>query len=66
MAQKRRHSKSSTAMRRSQWKSVPPTLVTCPQCKARMVPHRVCPSCGYYAGREVIVIEAERSKKKEA
>jgi hypothetical protein len=31
-----------------------------------MVPHRVCPSCGYYAGREVIVIEAERSKKKEA
>ncbi len=66
MAQKRRHSRSSTAKRRSQWKAAPQTLVTCPQCKARMVPHRVCPSCGYYAGREVIVIEAERSKKKEA
>jgi len=53
-------------MRRSQWKAKVPTLVTCPQCKSRMAPHRVCPSCGYYAGREVIVIEAERPKKKEA
>jgi large subunit ribosomal protein L32 len=39
-------------------------LITCPQCKARIVPHRVCPSCGYYGGREVIAVEAARSKKK--
>lgn len=39
------------------------TLVTCPQCKARIVPHKVCPSCGYYGGREVIAVEVARSKK---
>lgn len=39
------------------------TLVTCPQCKARIVPHRVCPSCGYYGSREVIAVEVSRSKK---
>jgi large subunit ribosomal protein L32 len=38
--------------------------VTCPQCKSRIAPHRVCPSCGYYAGREVIVIEAPGPQKK--
>jgi hypothetical protein len=28
------------------------------------VPHQVCPSCGYYAGREVVAAESGRSKKK--
>jgi large subunit ribosomal protein L32 len=42
------------------------TLVTCPQCKTRIVPHRVCPTCGFYAGREVIAVEAAKSKKKDA
>jgi len=26
----------------------------CPHCRERMLPHRVCPNCGYYRGREVI------------
>jgi len=30
------------------------TLVECPQCHNPTVPHRVCPTCGYYAGRPVI------------
>jgi large subunit ribosomal protein L32 len=64
VAQKRRHSRARTATRRSRWKAAPVTLVTCPQCKSRIAPHRVCPSCGYYAGREVIAVEARRSKKK--
>ncbi len=64
MTQKRRHSKTRTATRRARWKAARVTLVTCPQCKARMVPHRVCASCGYYAGREVIAVEAARAKKK--
>ncbi|MDR7545334.1 MAG: 50S ribosomal protein L32 [Armatimonadota bacterium] len=64
MAQKRRHPRSRTGSRRSTWKAAPVTLVTCPQCKTLIVPHRVCPSCGYYAGREVIAVESARSKKK--
>ncbi|MGQ0570456.1 MAG: 50S ribosomal protein L32 [Armatimonadota bacterium] len=66
MTQKRRHPKSRTGSRRSQWKAGRVTLITCPQCKARVAPHRICPSCGYYAGREVVVIEAARPKKKES
>ena len=30
---------------------------TCPQCGATKLPHRVCPNCGYYKDREVIVTE---------
>ncbi len=27
---------------------------TCTQCKQPKLPHRVCPSCGFYGGEEVI------------
>jgi large subunit ribosomal protein L32 len=30
-----------------------PQLSVCPQCSARLRPHRVCPACGYYKGRQV-------------
>ncbi|MXY21088.1 MAG: 50S ribosomal protein L32 [Dehalococcoidia bacterium] len=30
------------------------SLSRCPQCPRAHLPHRVCPSCGYYNGREVI------------
>ena len=26
----------------------------CPQCHSVKLPHRLCPECGYYNGREVI------------
>ena len=29
----------------------------CPQCGATKLPHFVCPNCGHYKGREVIVTE---------
>ncbi len=29
----------------------------CPQCHQPKAPHRVCPSCGYYKGREVVETE---------
>ena len=31
-----------------------PTLVECANCGNRVLPHRVCPKCGYYKGRQVI------------
>jgi large subunit ribosomal protein L32 len=34
-----------------------PTVNECPQCHQPKVPHRVCPSCGYYNGREVVETE---------
>ncbi|HEU4534965.1 MAG TPA: 50S ribosomal protein L32, partial [Polyangiaceae bacterium] len=41
-------------MRRAQHdKVVAPNLSPCPNCSEFMVPHRVCPSCGYYKGAAV-------------
>lgn len=31
-----------------------PSLVACPQCRALIQPHHLCPECGYYKNREVV------------
>lgn len=33
-----------------------PQLGKCSQCDAAIIPHRVCPACGYYKGRQVLTI----------
>jgi large subunit ribosomal protein L32 len=33
-------------------------LNKCGQCGSAVVSHRVCPSCGYYKGRQVLTIES--------
>ena len=54
----RRTSKTKKRTRRaSVWKATAPTLVKCPNCSEYTVPHRVCPSCGQYNGREVINVD---------
>ena len=52
---KQRQSHSRTHKRRSQHKIDSPGLRHCPRCHQPRLPHRVCPSCGTYAGREVVV-----------
>jgi len=32
-------------------------LTQCTNCGEMRLPHRVCPNCGHYKGREVVVIE---------
>ncbi len=55
---KRKTSKARRDKRRSNvWKLSAPTLVKCSRCGAFKRPHRVCPSCGYYNGREVVKVE---------
>jgi large subunit ribosomal protein L32 len=29
----------------------------CPTCEARVLPHKVCSSCGTYKGKQVITVE---------
>jgi large subunit ribosomal protein L32 len=60
MQPKRRTSKSKRNMRRSHDALTPPTLSECPQCHEVKMPHLVCPSCGYYKGKEVIKIKEEK------
>ncbi len=32
-------------------------VVNCPNCGEPRLPHRVCPNCGHYQGREVVEVE---------
>ena len=40
------------------WKLSAPALSRCPNCGELKAPHKVCGSCGYYNGVEVIHKEA--------
>lgn len=47
-------SKSRRDKRRANWKLEAPNYIKCPNCQEFKMPHRVCDSCGYYNGREVL------------
>lgn len=54
---KRRVSKSRKNKRRSIWRQIPgPTMVECPHCRELKEAHHICPHCGYYRGRQVVVV----------
>jgi large subunit ribosomal protein L32 len=58
---KRKTSKARKNKRRSSvWKLEQPTLVRCPSCKAYIRPHRLCPECGSYKGREVVKVDSDK------
>jgi large subunit ribosomal protein L32 len=51
---KQKQAKARTRKRRAQHRISPAAYNECPQCHSPRLPHRVCPTCGTYAGREVI------------
>jgi large subunit ribosomal protein L32 len=51
---KKRTSSARRDKRRANHKAATPRLNSCPRCHSPRLPHRVCPTCGTYAGREVI------------
>ena len=52
--QQNKKSKSRTRMGRAHHAISTPGLIDCPQCGEKKRPHRVCTSCGYYKGKEII------------
>jgi len=56
---KRKHSKGKRDRRRSHDALTPPALVVCTNCGEKHLPHRVCPSCGHYHGREVYEVKKD-------
>ena len=56
---KRRTSRSKQGHRRSHHAAKPPQIQFCTQCNEPVLPHRVCPNCGFYQGREVVVMKDE-------
>ncbi len=54
---KRKTSKSRRNKRRAHDRLPTPPQAKCPQCSEPCMPHRVCPTCGYYHGRAVLEVE---------
>jgi large subunit ribosomal protein L32 len=55
---KKRTSRTRRDKRRATHRISAARLNECPRCHSPRLPHRVCPTCGTYAGREVISFEA--------
>ena len=51
----RKVSKTRKRMRRSHTALTIPGMVACPSCGEMIKAHRVCPKCGSYKGKTVIV-----------
>ncbi|MGB3861389.1 MAG: 50S ribosomal protein L32 [Candidatus Aminicenantaceae bacterium] len=51
---KRRHSHSRKGKRRAHDALENPALSLCSNCGSPKLPHRACPGCGFYKGRQVI------------
>ncbi len=50
----RKVSKTRRDMRRTHYKVSANGLVACPNCKEMIRPHRACPKCGFYKGKNVV------------
>lgn len=53
---KQKTSRKRRGDRRKHLALKPFSLVKCSQCTASILAHRVCPHCGYYKGREVLLV----------
>jgi large subunit ribosomal protein L32 len=51
---KKKTSRSKRDMRRSHDRVKFPNLGICPRCHEPVLPHHVCPECGYYKGRKIL------------
>ena len=56
---KRKTSKRRNRMRVASHKKTILSAKPCPKCGEPHMPHRVCPSCGTYRGRQVMIISAD-------
>lgn len=54
---KRKTGRARTNARRSSHKLTATNASECPQCHELKMPHRVCPSCGYYDGKEIVAVD---------
>jgi large subunit ribosomal protein L32 len=54
---KRRQSKQRQRKRRTHVKAPMPVYRSCPRCGDPKLPHRVCPTCGYYRSVQRLEVE---------
>ncbi|MBI2033235.1 MAG: 50S ribosomal protein L32 [Candidatus Levybacteria bacterium] len=53
---KKRHSRQRKGKRRAGILLSVPQSVQCLNCKASMLPHRVCGNCGFYNGKQIVKV----------
>lgn len=64
----RRTSKRTKRLRRTHYKLTVTGLTTCPNCGETIKSHHVCPKCGFYNGKQILVngkFNNEETKKAE-
>ena len=59
---KKRHSRQRQGKRRASIKLSVPAFVSCPNCKSTTYPHTVCKKCGFYNGKQIFALKAEKTK----
>jgi large subunit ribosomal protein L32 len=56
---KRKMSKSRKRLRRGHHSGAGMRTQACPRCSSPKLPHRVCPTCGYYRGKKAVEVGDE-------
>lgn len=56
---KKRQSSARRDKRRAHDFRTPSYGIVCSNCGAQVVPHRVCGACGFYRGRQVIIVNQD-------
>ncbi|HEV3393112.1 MAG TPA: 50S ribosomal protein L32 [Chthoniobacterales bacterium] len=56
---KRKTSKMRLRSRKAANRWHAPQFAKCPQCGSTVRGHSVCPSCGYYKGRQILTVEGK-------
>jgi large subunit ribosomal protein L32 len=61
---KHKTAKCKSRMRKANgyYKASSPAISVCPNCGAKKLPHRVCDSCGFYKGRQIITKVVKEEK----
>ncbi len=61
---KKRLTSTRSGNRRSHLIKKSKSFAICSKCKEKIIPHKVCPFCGYYNNEDILKLE-EKTKTKE-
>jgi large subunit ribosomal protein L32 len=53
---KRKYAKARQGERRQHLQLDPIAMTECPNCRQMRRPHRACPHCGFYRGRQIVEV----------
>ncbi len=62
---KRKTARSKRRARRAHWKAWVAEWTFCPRCQEPILTHAVCPNCGYYRGKKIIITKEEKEISQE-